>query len=62
VKNNNDGIERLSQPIFNIPIGPVWANIGRMTITVTVGDILIAVGAVTSAIILAAAAINHTAA
>jgi hypothetical protein len=33
-----------------------------MTITVTVGDILIAVGAVTSAIILAAAAINHTAA
>lgn len=56
-KSEGNEMERLRHPLLTIPFGPVWANVGRMSIVITVGDILIAVGIATSAIILAAAAI-----
>lgn len=46
--------ERLRNPMFTIPFGPVWANVGRASFTITIGDALIAVGAITSFIILIA--------
>lgn len=54
-------MQQLRRPMFTLPFGLVWANVGRMSITVTLGDILIAVGAVTGICIIAAAAIGYTA-
>ena len=53
-----DSLDRLRRPMLTIPFGPVWANVGRMTLTITVGDILIAVGAITSLGILTASLIS----
>ena len=54
----DDSLGRLHAPMFSVPFGPEWANIGRMQLTITVGDVLIAVGAITSFIILIAASIH----
>ncbi len=51
-------LERLHRPLFNIPVEMEWANVGRASIPVTVGDILIAVGAGTAFYILAASVIG----
>ena len=51
-------MDRLRRPLLTLPFGPVWANVGRMSIIITVGDILIAVGTTTCLLMLAAAALQ----
>lgn len=53
-----DTMHRLRAPMFSIPFGPVWANVGRMSVTISAGDALIAVGTITSLIILIASIIG----
>lgn len=60
-KNTEISMERLRRPMLTIPFKSVWTNVGNISITVTIGDILIGVGIVTSVIITTAAAFSHPA-
>ena len=60
-KSAESGMTRLRRPMFTIPFRPAWDGKENSSITITIGDILIAVGIFTSAIIIAAAAITHQA-
>jgi len=49
--------EQSNTPIFSVPLGLEWAGVGRMTLHITAGDLLIAVGSITAFFIFAASAI-----